>query len=296
MCRPPRPGSRSWTAFTLIELLVVVAIIALLISILLPSLGRAREQAKTQVCASNLHQLGIATNYYLEDNRGILPYMRGTPNNDPVCARPEGAPYYQYDSIVNFWPYLKDLKIYKCPSARDENSAGIVYRPLPGGVPSDPNGSFYHMLEGDPVYLQRVRPEQWFPWYDPTESEDDFIKEVYTEYFFNDWGACARIATGPGQFKTIPTISGGPISQIPRPQYTVIMCDAVWELARRDPRKLRHDMASQFVFLDGHVEKIRHDKFYDKIVSGKPRNDADPYGNVPFYTWGLSIDVPVNGG
>ena len=60
-------------AFTLIELLVVVAIIALLISILLPSLSRARELAKRAVCASNLRGLGQAMVIYANDNTEAYP-------------------------------------------------------------------------------------------------------------------------------------------------------------------------------------------------------------------------------
>lgn len=60
-------------AFTLIELLVVVAIIALLISILLPSLSRARELAKRAVCASNLRGLGQSMVIYANDNTEAYP-------------------------------------------------------------------------------------------------------------------------------------------------------------------------------------------------------------------------------
>ncbi len=60
-------------AFTLVELLVVIGIIALLISILLPVLGKAREQAKRAVCASNLKQCAMAMLTYAGDNKGQLP-------------------------------------------------------------------------------------------------------------------------------------------------------------------------------------------------------------------------------
>lgn len=59
--------------FTLIELLVVVAIITLLIAILLPSLGQAREQAKTTMCASNLRQLGLGMRLYAQENDDRFP-------------------------------------------------------------------------------------------------------------------------------------------------------------------------------------------------------------------------------
>jgi prepilin-type processing-associated H-X9-DG protein/prepilin-type N-terminal cleavage/methylation domain-containing protein len=58
-------------AFTLIELLVVVAIIALLLAMLIPSLASAREQAKGTVCRSNIRQVLLANMYYANDSRGV---------------------------------------------------------------------------------------------------------------------------------------------------------------------------------------------------------------------------------
>jgi len=72
---PSKIGRRFKPAFTLVELLVVIGIIALLISILLPALNRARDAAKTAACLSNERQLGQALMLYMQENQGhCFPY------------------------------------------------------------------------------------------------------------------------------------------------------------------------------------------------------------------------------
>lgn len=75
-------------AFTLIELLTVVAIIATLAALLLPALGRARDQARRAGCISNLRQQGLAWRLYLDENTGRFPDRRDLKSTLPGGYRP----------------------------------------------------------------------------------------------------------------------------------------------------------------------------------------------------------------
>jgi len=105
--------TKSSFSFTLIELLVVIAIIAILASLLLPSLNRARSMAKRISCTSNLHQMGLALASYGDD------FNNRYPTGNDSC--------WPFGSFTNAWytwgfkklydtGYMKNPKMFYCPA------------------------------------------------------------------------------------------------------------------------------------------------------------------------------------
>jgi prepilin-type N-terminal cleavage/methylation domain-containing protein/prepilin-type processing-associated H-X9-DG protein len=245
--------------FTLIELLVVIAIIALLLSVLLPSLSKAKEQAKTMICQSRLKQWGTIIPLYANDNSDTFPGLTA-PGMDADEVRTYIANGQWW--IVAYRPYYSDPEIRLCPQATlSPQSMGVGYvRKLteawaaPNKIPESESG--VTLNSGQNAILGSLAPNGWLAktfaggWYGNDDRMWGKLTNVKQPFRVPAFMDCYWVDGWPDKYHT----GGNP--DVPQEDYEDIN---TWDLVQNPMQRfniIRHDGRVNGVFVDGAVKKV----------------------------------------
>jgi prepilin-type N-terminal cleavage/methylation domain-containing protein/prepilin-type processing-associated H-X9-DG protein len=116
--------NKTQNGFTLVELLVVIAIVTVIAAILFPVFAEVRERGRRTVCQSNLHQLELGMEQYVQDNNGVYPIEGGS------FVENGKLNYVPWQYVI--YPYIASERVFHCPSSENDvfDSIGLHIQEL----------------------------------------------------------------------------------------------------------------------------------------------------------------------
>jgi prepilin-type N-terminal cleavage/methylation domain-containing protein/prepilin-type processing-associated H-X9-DG protein len=269
--------NKSARAFTLIELLVVISIIALLVGILLPALGAARNSARGLVCLSNVRQWGVANAAFTTDHKGLIP-KDGVDNvslnfpEDDWWAN-SLPPYVGYQRYIDldYTPLPGDGSIFVDDSAEVDNQ--VLQN---GGYPS-----------GNPL-----KPTFFFSYVISSKLTDELILDLAKQGQFvaNDPARLPRLREDQvrNTSKTVMMLEMRSInSEVPEddPFYD----NKITHLARAKANWKRvaakHNEGGNYLFADGHGDRIDYEVATTNKQGTRDPNQSNGDWNTDTLVW-----------
>lgn len=183
---PPHPESKnsSSAGFTLIELLIVIAVIALLLALLVPTLHRSKEQAKKVSCLSNLQQIYLSMSYYAHDNRGKIP-TRLEKSGNKIWGNWLGSEWNPYGlGHLIKGKYVSEPRIFYCPSNQMVKFKEQYWFHIKGST----SWMTYRYRNNN----NAGHPAHWGDIYLPTRIEED-QKAIVADDPYLDWQKSAHL-------------------------------------------------------------------------------------------------------